>query len=138
MKKSFIDKVIYLFTDKPEHYVEVKKPPKTAWEKLVRPQDARQMQYNRWSKQFKMYSGSQLPQNNRRLLKKGWEDETDSITQNNKKTNPSRFYRRKSTNQWVRNDQTHWHWYNWWSRNMDHKAIKRQENMYYDKYGTPC
>ena len=138
MKRNSIDRFIYSITKKPAHYVEVKNPPKTAKEKLARPQDARQMQYNRWSKRYKMYSGSYLPENDRRLLKKGWEDKTDSITKNNKKTNPSKFYRRKSTDQWVRNDKDHWHWYNWWLEDLDHKAIKKQENMYYDEYGTPC
>ena len=37
--RSLIDKIIYSITKKPKHYVEVKNPPKTAQEKLARPQD---------------------------------------------------------------------------------------------------
>lgn len=138
MARNLIDKIIYSITKKPKHYVEVKNPPKTAKEKLSRPQDARQMQYNRWSKRYKMYSGSYLPENDRRLLKKGWEDTTSVAIKNNKSTNPSKFYRRKSTNQWVRNDKDHWHWYNWWLKDLNYKNIKKQENMYYDEHGSPC
>lgn len=138
MARSLIDRIIYSVTKKPKHCVEVRNPPKTASEKLMRPQEARQIQYNRWSKRFKVYSGSYLPKNDRRLLKKGWEDQTASVVKNNKQSNPSKFYCRKSTNQWVRNDQDHWHWYNWWSKKLDHKAIKKQENLYYDEYGVPC
>ena len=43
MARSLIDKIIYSITKKPKHYVEVKNPPKTAKEKLSRPQDARQI-----------------------------------------------------------------------------------------------
>ena len=57
-KKNFIDKIVYNMTSKPKHCVKVRKPPKTALEKLSRPQDARQEQYNRWSRCFKVYSGS--------------------------------------------------------------------------------
>ena len=74
MARNLIERIVYLITEKPKHYVEVRNPPKTAREKLARPQDARQMQYNRWSKHYKVYSGSYLPENDRRLLKKGWED----------------------------------------------------------------
>lgn len=48
--KKFIDKLVYLMTDKPEGYKPVKKPPKTFFDKLFRPDDARQVQYNRWLK----------------------------------------------------------------------------------------
>lgn len=138
MARNLIDKIVYSITKKPKHYVEVKNPPQTAREKLARPQDARQMQYNRWSRAHKVYSGSYLPKDKSRLLKRGWENETQNVIKNNRESNPSIFYRRKSSNQWVRNDQNHWHWYNWWSRKLDHKAIKKQENLYYDEYGSPC
>ena len=138
MKRNIIDKFIYSITTKPTHYVEVRNPPKTTSEKLSRPQNARQVQYNRWSKWYKIYSGSYLPENDRRLLKKGWENKTDSVVKNNKQSNPSKFYRRKSTNQWVRNDTDHWHWYNWWQGEIDNKKLKKQNNMYYDKYGALC
>ena len=39
MARSLIDKIIYSITKKTKHYVEVKNPPKTAQEKLARPQD---------------------------------------------------------------------------------------------------
>lgn len=68
---SFIDKIIYSMTKKPRHYVEVKNPPKTTKEKLARPQDARQMQYNRRSKRYKMYSGSYLPNHTSNHIKPG-------------------------------------------------------------------
>ena len=138
MARSLIDKLVYAITKKPRYCVEVKKPPKTVREKLARPQDARQMQYNRWSKRYKVYSGSYLPKEKGRLLQKGWENETENIIKNNKQSNPSSFYRRKSSNQWVRHDQDHWHWYNWWSGIFDHREIKKQENLYYDEYGNPC
>lgn len=138
MKRKTIDQYIYSITKKPAHYVEVRNPPRTPKEKLARPQDARQLQYNRWSKRYGVYSGSFLPQNKSRLLKKGWEDKTAEVAKNNKESNPSTFYRRKSTHQWVRNDVTHWHWYHWWKSKLDPKKVKKQENMYYDKYGKPC
>ncbi len=43
MLKKIIDKIVFAITKKPKHCVEVKNPPKTAIEKLSRPQDARQM-----------------------------------------------------------------------------------------------
>lgn len=137
-KNKLIDRVVYLWSRKPNHYKEVRNPPKTNLEKLLRPQDARQVQYNNWSKKFKVYSGSYLPKDKNKLLKRGWEDQTNTVVKNNKSSNPSKFYRRKSTKQWVRNDVDHWHWYNWWKKNMDSKIIKKQENMYYDEYGNPC
>lgn len=136
MKTSLIDRIIYSITDKPKCCVSVKNPPRTATEKLARPQDARQVQYNRWSRRYKVYSGSYLPVNKDLLLSKGWKKE--EIVKSNKQTNPSSFYRRKSTNQWVRNDIDHWHWYIWWSRCFDHKSLRKQKNLYYDKYGVPC
>ena len=57
MAKSWIDKIIYKITQKPACYKEVKNPPKTTIGKLLRPQDARQVQYNNWSKAHRVYSG---------------------------------------------------------------------------------
>ena len=136
--QKFIDQWVYNHSKKPRHCVEVRNPPKTAKEKKARPQDARQIQYNKWSKHFKVYSGSYLPKDHNKLKKKGWENATDKFVRNNKATNPSAFYRRKSTNQWVRNDQDHWHWYNWWLGDVDHKKLKKQDSLYYDKYGECC
>ena len=135
---KIVDKIVYSRTKKPRYYKEVKRPPVSPLGKLLRMQDARQVQYNRWSRRFKVYSGSYLPEDKNRLLKKGWVDETDKVIKNNKSTNPSRFYRRKKTNQWVRNDVDHWHWSNWWKRVFDSKAIKQQTYQYYDEYGELC
>lgn len=68
MITKLVDKLIYAITKKPAHYVEVQDPPKTVLEKLARPQDARQLQYNKWSKRYKVYSGSYLPKDENRLL----------------------------------------------------------------------
>ena len=138
-KKNWIEKLIYKITKKPKHYKAVKKPPKTAIGKLLRPKAARQMQYNEWSKKHKVYSGSYLPRDGSKLEKKGWINETNNIVKNDKRSNTPRFFRRKSTNQWVRDDKTHWHWYNWWKKILDHKKIKENKNQaYYDKYGEKC
>lgn len=139
MKRSFIDRVIYSITKKPKHYVEVSNPPKTAKEKLARPQDSRQVQYNRWSKRFKVYSGSYLPENDRRLLKRGWEDTKIS-------KNGSRVMQRKSTGQTIRSETHgkphHYHWLDFWERpfaNSRHRKFKQREfggeKVYYNKYG---
>ena len=138
MARHLIDRIIYAITEKPKHYIEVKNPPQTAFEKLARPQDARQIQYNKWSCAYKVYSGSYLPKDRNRLLKKGWKNETGNAIKYSKPNIPSVFYRRKSSSQWVRCDGDHWHWYNWWSNTLDHKAIKKQADLYYDKYGEPC
>ena len=121
---KLIDRFIYSITKKPKHYVEVKNPPKTTAEKLSRPQDARQVQYNRWSKRYKMYSGSYLPKDHKDLANKGWKK---------KNVRRGRFI----------ND--HYHWYIW-NRNYfgpkteQHFRIKQRkhnntEKVYYNKYG---
>ena len=150
MARSLIDMFVYAITTKPLHYVEVKNPPKTAAEKIARPQDARQVQYNEWSKRFKVYSGSYLPENDQMLLKKGWCIATATEPMNH-------FYQRKSTNQTVRYDvghhnkngtwiDGHYHWYIWWKNGFDtqeSKRIRRKQNrrkrtekVYYNKYGA--
>jgi hypothetical protein len=145
MKRSFIDKLIYKITEKPQHYVEVKNPPKTMLEKLARPQDARQVQYNEWSKRRRVYSGSYLPKNHSDLLGNGW---------NKKKVSDAthHFYQRKSTNQTIRYDDDrvnrrgqfekgHYHWYNWWKNYFGKKTEERfrkaprNKNIYYNEYG---
>lgn len=139
MARSFIDKIIYSITKKPKHYVEVKTPPRTAREKLARPQDARQMQYNKWSKRYKIYSGSYLPENDRRLLKKGWEDKKPL-------QNGGMIMQRKSTGQTIRSDwhsqSHHYHWLDFWEKpfvNSKHRKFKEREfcgeRVYYNKYG---
>ena len=139
MKRNWIDRFIYSITKKPTHYVEVRNPPKTAKEKLARPQDARQMQYNRWSKRYKMYSGSYLPENDRRLLKKGWEDKKPL-------QNGGIIMQRKSSGQTIRSEchskPHHYHWLDFWEKpfvNAKHRKFKNrefsQEKVYYNKFG---
>lgn len=140
MAKSWIDKIIYKITQKPTHYKEVKNPPKTVIGKLLRPQDARQVQYNNWSKVHKVYSGSYLPKEGCKLEKQGWTNETPRIIN---KANPKApvTYRRKSTNQLVRDDKSHWHWYNWWKKDkLPNNFMRGDKNdeVYLDKYGIPC
>ena len=141
-KKSFIDKIVYNMTSKPKHCVKVRKPPKTAFEKLSRPQDARQEQYNRWSRRFKVYSGSYLPKDEKKLLEKGWVVENDSVIKGKKTPKQPIFFRRKSTNQWVRNDRDKrpWHWYNCWKRKLETERFRSNEfsDAYYDEYGNVC
>lgn len=146
MAENLIDRIIYLITEKPKHYVEVRNPPKTAREKLARPQDARQMQYNRWSKHYKVYSGSYLPNEHSDLKKKGWSKKSVS-------DNMHHIYQRKSTKQTVRHDDervkkdgttapSHWHWLVWWKPYFGRKTrkqfnnAKKSEKIYYNKYGV--
>ena len=139
MARSLIDKIIYSITKKPKHYVEVKNPPQTAKEKLSRPQDARQAQYNKWSKRYKIYSGSYLPENDRRLLKKGWEDKKPL-------QNGGMIMQRKSSGQTIRSEchskPHHYHWLDFWEKpfvNSKHRKFKKREfggeKVYYNKYG---
>jgi hypothetical protein len=146
---KLIDRFIYSITTKPKHYVEVKNPPKTTREKLARPQDARQMQYNRWSRRYKVYSGSYLPKDHNDLIKKGWKSKKVSDSQHH-------FYQRKSTNQTIRYDDDrinnrgkfekgHYHWYIWWKNYFGKKTEKHfrkkqrnnnnTEKVYYNEYG---
>lgn len=137
-KRSIIDKWVYKHSQKPTHYAEIRNPPRTMREKRQNVQKARQEQYNRWSKHFKIYSGSYLPKDDKKLLKQGWLDETKSHNIKGGGT----LYRRKSTNQWVRNDhdQTPWHWYNWWGKILGTKHFRKNKyaTAYLDKYGNIC
>lgn len=139
MKRKFIDKFIYSITKKPEYYVEVRKPPKTALGKLMQPQTARQVQYNEWSKRLKVYSGSYLPKNDRQLLNKGWEDKKHLA-------NGGKVIQRKSSGQTVRAEEhgnpKHYHWLDYWEKpfsNSKFRKFKEKEfggqEVYYDKYG---
>ena len=139
MKRNLIDRLIYSITSKPKHYIEVKNPPKTTREKLARPQAARQMQYNRWSKRYKIYSGSYLPENDRRLLKKGWEDKKPL-------QNGGLIMQRKSSGQTIRSEchskPHHYHWLDFWEKpfvNSNHRKFKKREfggeKVYYNKFG---
>lgn len=138
-KNNPIDRLIYVITKKPSHYVEVKNPPKTPFEKITRPSDARQVQYNQWCKRYKMYSGSYLPENDRRLLKKGWEDKKSL-------QNGGIIMQRKSTGQTIRSEEHgkphHYHWIDFWEKpfvNSRHKKFQRKEFMgkkvYFNRYG---
>ena len=144
MARSLIDRIIYSITKKPKHYVEVKNPPKTAIEKLARPQDARQMQYNKWSTRYKIYSGSYLPNDHNELKKKDWKKKRAS-------DNMHHIYQRKSTHQTVRHDDvrilkngetvpSHWHWLVWRKPYFGEKTrnrfrtAKNSAKIYYNKY----
>ena len=140
MAKSWIDKLVYKITQKPTHYKEVKNPPKSIIGKLLRPQDARQIQYNNWSKAHKVYSGSYLPNDDRKLTEKGWDDK--KILQNGGKV-----IQRKSTGQTVRSETHgkphHYHWLDFWEKpftNSSYRKFKNKDfsgqNVYYDKYGN--
>lgn len=140
MTKSIIDKIIYKITKKPKYYKEVKRPLKTFFEKLFHPQDARQIQYNNWSKVHKVYSGSYLPKDKNVLVKKGWEIQQVG-------NDKHQVLQRKSTCQTVRYDnhggcKPHAHWLNWWEKNVkanEYRKFKARdysgEKMYYNKYG---
>ena len=139
MAKSLVDKIIYLITKKPEHYVEVKNPPRTPREKLARPQDARQMQYNAWSKKFQVFSGSYLPYRRKELLKQGWRCENSNPPFNE-------TYVRRSTGQTVlyhakqtvngETKSTHYHWKNPAADSLP--KTQKKENYYFDKFGDIC
>lgn len=134
-----IDKIIYATTKKPSYYKEVRNPPKTIREKLLHRQDARQIQYNKWSEVLHVYSGSYLPSNPEKLLKKGWVEPNVG--------NPThRIIQRKSTKQTVRydthkNDKPHAHWLALWvniTSNIYNKFRKEEfsgKDVYYNKYG---
>lgn len=149
MARSYIDRFIYSITKKPKHYVKVKNPPRTIAEKLARPQAARQMQYNRWCKRYRIYSGSYLPKNPASLKRKGWKKKSISDSKHY-------FYQRKSTNQTIRYDcdtydrkgnfiKAHYHWYVWWrnyfGKTIEERLRKKQyknngnEKVYYNEYG---
>ena len=141
MKRRLIDKFIYSITKKPQHYKEVKDPPQTALQKLTRPQDARQVQYNNWSRRHQIYSGSYLPYQEKELKKRGWA--TIHPSANSYETE----HIRKSTGQHVLRhgkhinrkgilEPTHYHW-----KNPSAKALPKKERnavYYYDKFGQPC
>ena len=76
MKHNWIDQWVYKNSKKPAFYKEVRNPPKTIAQKLARPQDARQIQYNSWSKARQIYSGSYLPYRAEELLNQGWKEDT--------------------------------------------------------------
>ena len=59
-KRSWIDRLIYRITKKPKCYKEVKNSPKTVADKLLHPQDARQVQYNNWCKAKKKSKSPKL------------------------------------------------------------------------------
>lgn len=138
---KIIDRLIYKITKKPTCYVEVKNPPQTVLEKLLRPQDARQVQYNNWSKAKKVYSGSYLPKDKNLLYNKGWTPIDDIGNENHK------VIQRNSTNQTVRYDNhsnkpVHAHWLDWDKQGFTKKEYKTFTNdafsykkVYYDKYG---
>ena len=141
-KKSFIDKLIYHITKKPDCYKRVKNPPQTLLQKLLHPQQARQQQYNDWCIKYGVYCGSYLPENPNTLLKKGWNETTHP----NNKTGDHRDFQRKSTKQTVRFDNQkykngkcedkHYHWNN--ATTTQSKRALTNDKKYLDRYGNPC
>lgn len=140
---KLVDRFIYKITKKPKCYKEVKNPPKTILEKLFRPVDARQVQYNNWSKAHQVYSGSYLPYKGDELRKQGWK----KITDKGNRTTYNERYVRNSTGQEVlrhathinergKKEKTHYHWRNPESKNMP--KSQRNKRYYLDKYGQPC
>lgn len=139
MARSLIDRIVYKLSQKPEYYKEVRNPPVTAIEKLSRPQDARQDQYNSWSRARHVYSGSYLPKDDRKLIQKGWEDKKHL-------KNGGKVIQRKSTGQTIRSEEHgkkhHYHWLDFWEKpftSSKHRRFKSKEysgqNVYYNKYG---
>lgn len=120
MKHSGIDAEIYAITQKPTHYREVRNPPQTDAEKRTRPQDARQVQFNRWCIANQVFCGSYLPYRSEDLVRCGWEKKGDG----NKSQSPLfSEWRRKSSGQQVlrhmrhinhhgKLEPTHYHWRN--------------------------
>jgi hypothetical protein len=136
-----IDAWVYNNSKKPKHYKEVHNPPKTDEEKRNRPQDARQIQYNNWSKFFQVYSGSYLPYQAKELSCRGW------IVQHKSNNSYETEHIRKSTGQHVLRhgrhvnvrgvlEPTHYHWKNPKADSFP----KKQKNSvyYYDKFGDEC
>ena len=142
-KKNFIDRLVYLITEKPKCYKKVKNPPKTDQEKLARPQEARQVQYNHWSKAHQRYSGSYLPYSGKELEKQGW---TKIVDQGNQTPYNERYVRNSTkqevlrhaahTNKEGEKQRTHYHWRNPSSYDMPKR--EKINNYYLDEYGNPC
>ena len=138
--QKLVNHFIYQTTKKPECCKKLRNPPVTLQDKLSRRQDARQMQYNAWSRHYKIYSGSYLPDEHERLLKKGWR---------RKKASDAKHvvYQRKSTCQTVRHDDArvsakgfkpaHWHWLVWWKPYFGKKSKEQfnKKRLYYNIYG---
>ncbi len=141
MAKSLIDRLIYFITKKPTFYVEVRNPPKTTAEKLMRPHDARQVQYNRWSKAHQRYSGSYLPYTGAELSKQGWSTEHSSSnsyeTEHTKPATGQHVLRHgRHVNKHGVVEPTHYHWEN--PAAIDLSKSRRKPIYYLDKYGNEC
>ena len=136
MARSYIDRFIYSITKKPKHYKDVHNPPETSRDKLLRPQDARQVQYNKWSKSHQIYSGSYLPYRYNDLSKQGWK----KIIKSNNKYETEHI--RKSTGQHVlrhgrhvnkfgKIEPTHYHWINENAKKYSKKGVFLITTMIY-------
>lgn len=141
MARSYIDRFIYSITKKPRHYIDVQNPPKTILEKLSRPQDARQVQYNKWSKSHQIYSGSYLPYRHKDLSKQGWiiirRSSNKYDTEHIRKTTGQHVLRHgRHVNRYGNLEPTHYHWINHKAEKFSKK--KRSSNYYYDKFGNIC
>ena len=135
-KRKLIDKIVFMFTKKPEHYVRVKR--------INSLQDLRQIQYNKWCKAKGVYNGSFLPKDPDLLTesgKKGWFEEEDSFKDVTKK---HRIFKRKSSGQVVDYhsrklkssgnvyEYEHYHWRN------PNVNKKNDLQKYIDRYGNVC
>ena len=139
---KLVNQWVYRHSRKPEHYKRVKNPPKTISEKIKRPQDARQQQYNNWCKRYGVYSGSYLPENPDTLTRKGWRETTNVKD----KTKKHREFQRKSTSQMVRYDSKefkkgryedeHYHWEN--AKSIKERRKLGETEKYIDRYGNVC
>ena len=141
MKTNLFARFIYSITKKPQHYVEVKNPPKTIIEMLLRPQDARQLQYNRWSRSHQVYSGSYLPYRIAELEKRGWTTEHRSAnayeTEHIRQSTGQHVLRHgRHTNRSGKIEPTHYHWKNPEAKKIPGK--KKNDFYYFDKYGILC
>ncbi len=137
LNTTVVKKAIYAVTDKPQHYVHVDKPTSL--------QDCRQIQYNKWSKAKRIYSGSYLPEDPNTLLQKGkgWKYATkhEGNKQNHKQ------YQRKSSKQVVRFDEDkinrkglleekHYHW-QVGETYVEQRTLGNKKS-YFDRYGNLC
>ena len=133
LRKAF-DRFVYEHTKKPQHYVRVERP-KTL-------QDLRQIQFNKWSIRYGIYTGSYLPEDPNVLKRKGWRETTSP----NNKTKDHLDFERKSTGQSVRYDKKafkrgrwedeHYHWRN--GNTLSERRKQTEATKYIDRYGNVC
>lgn len=132
--KKLFNRLVYMLTKKPDHYVHIDKP-RTL-------QEHRQVQYNNWCRRNGVYNGSYLPENPDTLKQKGWEETTSPKDLTGKR----RDFTRKSSKQMVRYEKKeykkgrwedeHYHWYN--AKSINERRKKGKNEKYIDRYGNIC